>query len=124
MSEENWPYCIPDKRDLTRLESALLDFLIQQTREIDISASELKVIARCGCGMCPTILLGRSHDDEPVTSKDSERLMDWSGKAENGTLVGIGMFAKEGVPTELEAWSEDGGEIESWPPLDAIYRNR
>lgn len=123
MRENSWPYCVPDKRDLTRAEYVLLDFLIQQVKEIDISASELKVVARCGCGMCPTILFGRAYDDEPITSKDADRLSDWSGKAENGTLVGIGMFAKDGMPTELEAWSVDGGDVENWPPLDAIQRD-
>ena len=124
MSEENWPYCIPDKRDLTRAELELLDFLIQQVKEINISVSELKVVARCGCGMCPTILFGRSYDDEPITSKDAERRLDWSGRAENGTLVGIGLFAKDGMPTELEAWSVDGGDIEDWPTPDTIQRDR
>ena len=124
MSKDSFPCCIPDKRDLTRTEFALLDFLIGQAEEISVSAKELKVVARCGCGRCPTILFGRSLDDEPITSKDADERMDWSGRAENGTLVGIGMFSKGGMPTELEAWSVDGGDIEHWPPLDAIQRDR
>ena len=123
MSEDDFPYCIPVKRNLTRAEFALLHFLIGQAKEINVSVDDLKVVARCGCGKCPTILFGRSFDDEPITSKDAERLLGWSGRAENGTLVGIGMFSKDGMPTELEAWSVDGGDIDNWPPLDAIQRD-
>ena len=123
MSEDGFPYCVPDKRDLTRAEFALLDFLIGQAKEISVSVKDLKVVARCGCGKCPTVLFGRSFDDEPITAKDADDRLDWSGRAENGTLVGIGMWAKDGMPTELEAWSVDGGDIENWPPLDAIQRD-
>ena len=124
MREDTFPYCIPDKRELTQDESALLDFLIGQTSGISVHVTELKVVARCGCGECPTILLGKSMDDEPVTSLDSDRLLNWFGRAANGTLVGIGLSAKDGMPTELEAWSVDGGDIEDWPPLDAIQQIR
>ena len=123
MSEDRPTYWIPDKRDLTRTEFALLEFLIRQVEEINTSVKDLKVIARCGCGKCPTILLGQSLNDEPIYSEDADTRLDWSGRAENGTLVGIGMFAKDGMPTELEAWSVDGGHVESWPPLDAIRRD-
>lgn len=121
MGDESFPYCIPDKRDLSSTELALLRFLLRQVDEIDIEACELKVVARCGCGVCPTILLSSSVDEEPVTSSDSQPVVDWAGRAENGTLIGIRLFAKDGMPTELEAWSVDGGDVEGWPPIDAIY---
>ncbi len=114
------PYCIPDKRDLTSKESELLDFLLEQVEGTIVSATELKIVARCGCGLCPTILFGKTLTDDPITSKDSERLLEWSGRAENGTLVGIVLFVSNGFPTELEAWSVEGGDIENWPPIDAI----
>lgn len=120
MRESNFPYYIPDKRDLTPVESELLRFLLNRADDIAVSVDDLKVVARCGCGTCPTILLGKSLSDEPITSKDSHPVMDWSGRAENGTLVGIGLLAKNGIPTELDAWSVDGGDVESWPPIDAI----
>ena len=120
LSKSDFPYCVPDQRDLTTVESALLNYLIDQVDDIAVGMSELKVVARCSCGACPTILLGKSINDTPVTSKDSHPVKQWSGRAENGTLIGIGLFAKDGVPTELEAWSVDGGDIEAWPPIDAI----
>jgi len=120
MKENSFPYCISDKRDLTPTELALLDYLLKQVDGVTVEASELKVVARCGCGECPTILFGRSMDDQPITSSDSHAVMDWSGRAENGTLIGIGLFTKDGIPTELDASSMDCGDIESWPPINAI----
>ena len=122
MRQNSFPYCVPDQRDLTRAESELLDFLLSQIDDIEVSANSLKVVARCGCGECPTILFGESVSDDPITSSDSSAVMNWSGRADNGTLVGIGMFIKDGMPSELEAWSVDGGEVENWPPIDASYR--
>ena len=122
MKEDGFPYCIPDKRDLTESEHSLLNHLLKQIDDVTVDASDLKVVARCGCGQCPTILVGRSIDDEPITSRDSQPCMEWSGRAENGTLVGIGVFTKDGMPTELEAWSVDGGDVETWPPIGEIRR--
>jgi hypothetical protein len=120
MKEDGFPYCVPDKRELTPTELELLEYILPQVDGVTVGASELKVVARCGCGACPTILLGKSMDDDPITSRHSQANMDWSGRAENGTLVGIGVFTKDGMPTELEAWSVDGGDVETWPPIDAI----
>lgn len=124
MRQDGFPYCIPDRRDLSETELSLLTFLLSQVDDIALQASDLKVVARCGCGECPTILLGKSKGDEPITSPDSHAVMDWAGRAGNGTLVGIGLFTKDGVPTELEGWSIDGGLVETWPPIEAIERTR
>lgn len=120
MREDSFPYCIPERRELTQTEVTLLEHLLGQIDDIQVQVGDLKIVARCGCGECPTILFGKSLEDEPITSKDSHSVMDWSGRAANGALVGIGLFARDGMPTELEAWSVDGGEVKSWPPVDAI----
>lgn len=120
MSRTDFPYCIPDNRELTSEEMRLLQHLIGISDEVTVAFDGLKVVARCGCGQCPTILFGESLDSKPITSKDSESIRAWSGRADNGTLVGVGLFALNGTPTELEAWSVDGGEVESWPPIDAL----
>lgn len=114
------PYCIPEKRELTLEERHLLGFLVEQTDTVTARVDRVKVVARCGCGECPTILFGESLDDEPITSKDSKIVADWYGRAANGTLVGVTLFALNGKPTELEAWSIDGGEVETSPPIDAL----
>ena len=45
MNETGFPYCIPDKRDLTATESVLMDFLLKQVEGVTIEADELKVVA-------------------------------------------------------------------------------
>ena len=120
MSNDSFPYCIPDKRELTTDERLLLKRLADDSIEIANHIDQLKVVARCGCGRCPTILFGESLDDQPITSVSSELVGDWMGRAENGRMVGIGLFAFKGRPTELEAWSPDGVDIDSWPPISAI----
>lgn len=118
MSKKSFPYCIPHKRELSRVEIELLDFLLPQIAGIDVRPGELKVVARCGCGECPTILFGNSFDDPPIENGGVAKA--WSGRAQNGTLVGILLSEKDGFPTELEAVSEDGGEIECWPSIVSI----
>jgi hypothetical protein len=122
MKEDGFPYCIPHKRELSSTELALLDFLLPQIDDVTVSASALKVVARCGCGACPIVLFGLTLDDEPITCRDSEANMDWSGRAENGTLVGIGIWVKDGMPTELDIWSIDGGDVVDLPPTENISR--
>lgn len=124
VKRKGFPYCIPDKRALTETELALLIYLLKQVDDISVDTNILRVVARCGCGACPTILFGQTKDDEPITSSDSHAVMDWAGRAENGTLVGIGIFMKDGIPTELEAWSVDGGHVENWPSIAAIERTQ
>jgi hypothetical protein len=120
MGERAFPYCIPDRRELTPEESGLLHFLFAHLNSIGTPVDALKVVARCGCGACPTILLGTSTEDEPITSKHSSVVGEWQGRAADGRLVGILLFAKDGVPTELEACSIEGKDVQSWPPLDGI----
>ena len=75
MTEASFPYCIPDKRKLTAKELALLKHLVNQVDGIDIDVGELKVVARCGCETCPTILFGKSLDDDPITRSHSDVVM-------------------------------------------------
>ena len=120
MKNDSFPYFVTHQRDLTQVEADLLGFMSGQI-PTKLSVSEQpKIVARRGCGACPTVLFGRTLDDEPVTSSNSNIVGTWSGRASNGTLVGISLWAKDGFPTELEAWSVDGGEVETWPPLDSI----
>jgi len=118
MSRTSFPYYIPHQRELSREELRLLDFLLPRVDCIKTRATDLKVVGRCGCGKCPTILFGKSLDDHPIPSAGV--VASWSGRADNGTLVGILLSERDGFPTELEAVSEDGGEIRSWPPIDEI----
>lgn len=116
------PYCIPDKRELTGEERQLLQRLSDDSAEIQRWFSQLSVVARCGCGTCPTILFGQSMEDEPVTSAHAERLAEWEGRTTTGILVQIVLYAANGQPTELEACSPEGDDIDCWPPVDAIQQ--
>ena len=55
-------YSIPDKRELTTIEAEFLLQLCQKEKpEWTSLIEDLKVIARCACGKCPTILLGENE---------------------------------------------------------------
>lgn len=121
MKQDSYPYCIPERRELTPVEEELLAFLLSKANLPGVSVDALVVVARCGCGTCPTILFGESFGDDPITSRKSSPVVDLVGRAANGTLVGVVLLAtKEGKVTELEAWSVDGGEIDEWPATTAL----
>jgi hypothetical protein len=120
MNRDLYPYFISEQRELTPVEKELLAFLLSKANLPGVSANALVVVARCGCGTCPTILFGESFCDDPISSEDSSSVVDLVGRAVNGTLVGVVLFAtKEGKVTELEGWSVDGGEIE-WPATSVL----
>ena len=54
-------YNIPDKRELTKSEIEFLTYLFRKEKlEWTNLIENLKVIARCGCGKCPTIIFGKT----------------------------------------------------------------
>ena len=58
-------YSIPYKRDLNGKEKEILVFLFKNEKQEWLSLiKDLKVIARCGCGNCPTIFFGKNFNDE------------------------------------------------------------
>lgn len=122
MRNDSFPYCIPDKRELTAEEHRLLKRLAEDSIEIANHIDHLKVVARCGCGECPTILFGESLEDRPITSRSSVPVADWVGRTADGKMVGIGLFAVNGKPTELEAWSPEGVDVNNWPPINSIQQ--
>lgn len=90
------PYYIPFRRDLSNEERALLAFLLQQEAPQWLGQlATLKVIAKCGCGGCPTVLLGPSFESEPVV-KDHYLLADYRGTTTAGGLVGVMLWANDG----------------------------
>ena len=117
---QDFPYCIPYSRDITSEELAILKFLVRDLDEITVEPEALTIVARCGCGQCPTILFGLRPDAEPVTSSESDHVAQWQGWNEGGTLVGVFLLAKDGVPTELDWASLNGGEDQRWPPIEDL----
>ena len=99
-------YSIPDKRELTEPEIEILTFLFREEKTDWIKLiSSLKVIARCGCGKCPTIIFGKTFESQ---NQKGNLIIDYTGKGKNGELVGIMLFGTDQMPTELEFYSIDG----------------
>ena len=93
---------ISHERELTKYEIDFLTYLFESSKSEWISLiTELKVVARCGCGNCPTILF-----DLDKTNKNL--MIDFVGESKDGNLIGISVFGNNEKPLELEFWSIDG----------------
>ncbi|SFS81988.1 hypothetical protein [Lutibacter maritimus] len=112
-------YCIPDKRELTKSEIEFLTYLFEKEKsEWTNLIGNLKVIARCGCGKCPTIIFGKTFDSE---IQKGNLIIDYAGKGKNGELIGISVFGTKQMPTELEFYSIEGeSEITEIPKIDTL----
>ncbi|WP_299782960.1 hypothetical protein [uncultured Formosa sp.] len=99
-------YSISDKRELTKSEIEFLTCLFgKEKSEWTNLIGNLKVIARCGCAKCPTIIFGETFDSE---IQKGRLIIDYVGKGKNGEKIGISVFGTEQMPTELEFYSIDG----------------
>jgi hypothetical protein len=112
-------YSIPDKRELTKSEIKFLAYLFEKEKpEWTNLIENLKVIARYGCGNCPTIMFGKTFDSE---IQKGNLIIDYEGKGENGELVGISLFGTDQMPTELEFYSIDGqSDITEIPKINTL----
>ena len=113
-------YSIPEKRELTKTEIDFLEYLFQnQKPEWKNFSKKLKVIAKCGCGNCPTIMFGKNFDSKVQENENLQ--IDYIGKGKNGELIGISLFGTEKMPTELEFYSIDGkSEIIEIPKIETL----
>ena len=112
-------YSIPDKRELTKSEIEFLTYLFgKEKTEWTNLITNLKVIARCGCGKCPTIIFGETFDSE---IQNGNLIIDYAGIGKNGELVGISVFGTDKIPTELEFYSIDGeSDIIEIPKIETL----
>ena len=93
-------YSIPDKRELTSSEIEFLTYLFRKKKlEWTNLIGSLKVIARCGCGKCPTIIFGKTFDSE---IQKGNLIIDSHIEGEKGELIGVSVFGTDQMPTELE----------------------
>jgi hypothetical protein len=110
-------YHIELKRELSEEEKKILSHVLSNTiysNQID----SLKIIARCGCGKCPTVLFGQSFDDAPIPN--GQDVVQYQGVNSDGEIVGVTVMAAAGRLTELEASSFSGGNIYSWPYIQDL----
>ncbi|RCU56397.1 hypothetical protein DU428_13120 [Oceanihabitans sediminis] len=99
-------YSIPNKGDLRKSEIEFLTYLFGKEKSEWINLiGNLKVIARCGCVKCPTIIFGKTFNSE---IQKGNLIIDYAGKGKNGELIGISVFGTDQMPTELEFYSVDG----------------
>ena len=114
-------YSIPDKRELTKSEIEFLTYLFgKEKSEWTNLIGNLKVIARCGCGKCPTIIFGKTFESK---IQKGNLIIDYAGKGENGELIGISVFGTHQMPTELEFYSIDGeSEITEMPKIITLEK--
>jgi len=112
-------YSIPDKRELTKSEIEYLTYLFgKEKSEWTNLIGNLKVIARCGCGKCPTIMFGKTFDSKV---QNENLIIDYIGKNKNGELIGVSVFGNDQMPTELEFYSIDGKtEVIEIPKIDTL----
>jgi hypothetical protein len=117
------PYCIPQRRELTPEERALLRRLVEQTgaqrAELASQIDRLKVVARCGCGECPGVLFGFDSDAEPNTNA-GPAVASLRGTNADGVDVGAYLHAPGGKISELAATAWSGGDAKRWPSLAAM----
>jgi hypothetical protein len=113
-------YCISHKRELNKTEIELIEFLLTDSgfSELLPSVKHLKVVARCGCGVCPTVLLGTSLTSEAILNASD--ITRYIGTMSNGTKVGVALMAQDSQLSELEAWSVCGGEFNTWPEIGTL----
>lgn len=117
------PYSVPHRRELSAEERALLRRLVEQTgtqsAALASQIDQLKVVARCGCGECPGVLLGFGLDDQPNTNA-GPAIASLRGVNADGVDVGAYLHAPAGRISELAATAWSGGDAKRWPPLSAM----
>jgi hypothetical protein len=96
----------PQSRSLTEVEGALLRWLLEHGAATPAEKAQLRfvsVVGRCGCG-CPSLHLAVSGK---VASPGSsgEIIADFCGTTPEGAFVGVLVHVREGLLSELEAYS-------------------
>jgi hypothetical protein len=118
--ENSMEYFIEHKRELTEEEQSILNYLLStpELRSYSEQVKSIFVVARCGCGKCPTVLFGNEIEDAPITN--GEDLIQFQGTNLDGEIVGLTVMTSAGKLVELEASSFSGGDIKSWPPIESL----
>ena len=114
-------YSIPDKRELSETEKEFLTFIFNSEKPEWIGLIDiLKVIARCGCGECPSIIFGENYNSDYQNGK---LIIDLQAEGLKGEKIGISVFGTDEMPTELEFYSIDGeNEFKEIPAIKTFKR--
>lgn len=113
---------VPDARELSRDERALLDRLLlhgaSAAKPYVEQLLRVTVASRCGCG-CPTIDLavdGRTASPGSPTLILSEA----GGVSPEGISFGVILHGREGLISELEVYPVDGEGAFTLPDIEKI----
>ena len=128
---------LPADRELTPEERELILWLISQapeTEELKLQIDKARVVGLCGCG-CPTVditvtgvepakLPPYKLGDEYTTSYFN--VGDFLVEYPPGVVIGVRLDVRNGLMTELEIYSANGGEPILLPPPEIMdgYINR
>ncbi|MDZ4685124.1 MAG: hypothetical protein SH850_08540 [Planctomycetaceae bacterium] len=107
---------VPERRQLTEAELALLRWLLTRGAEITGTDANLAtsflpqldallVVGQCGCG-CPTVDLALIAPELAV-SDISTALADVEGRSPEGSEIGVILRVAEGKLRELELYARD-----------------
>ena len=112
-------YSIPYRREVTHEEADLIWTMLERVapqRHHEIAT--LKIIGRCGCGMCPTIIFGTSYDQK-LPSGILGEIAQYTGFNAQQLEVGIALIVRDDAISELEVWGMEGAVI-SLPSLRSL----
>lgn len=115
-SSPAFPFFIPvEPRSLSAVERSTVELMASAAGEAYLGqVGGLKVVGRCGCGGCPIVFF-REHRAQELES----HLCMFSGKDRYGGLVGVTLYAKDGMLSQLEYFSVDGHD--PWEPPEAEH---
>lgn len=120
--DQQIPYCLPLHRPLSPHEFALMEAMLRRNRpQLLEQLARLHVVARCGCGTCPTVLFSDKVDGLPDTAHPwGDELMTW-GEDGLGNVVEALLIIRQGKISELEVSVLAGaGDDYGLPLIDSL----
>jgi hypothetical protein len=113
---------VPDARELSEKERALLEQLIlhgtAESKSYVEQLPHVTVASRCGCG-CPTIDLAVTGRVASPGSP-SAILGEAGGVSPEGISFGVILHGREGLLSELEVYPIEGDAVFTLPDIDQI----
>ncbi len=105
-----------DPRPLSTQERAIVERLLrEQPSQCSKQTGALKVVGRCGCGVCPTVFF------QPLEDGDREvDLVTMAGRDDSDGLVAAVLIEKEGALSQLEFYSVDGHDPWGIPNAETL----
>lgn len=116
-AQASFPFFVSsDPRPLSAQERAIVERLLrEQPPKYSEQAGALKVVGRCGCGVCPTVFFQQLEDGDREVD-----LVTMAGKDDSDGLVAAVLIEKEGALSQLEFYSVDGHDPWGIPNAETL----